>query len=486
MARYKYLPMTKSQYMEKYINTLKTGEILVDLRDHDVYVTEDGYNIPIPSTKGIRDQVINFLENDVEGIKLKKRLIPSIVSEVSKKANDIERLQGIISNDTDILESRLLNQRNTARFLSVVNENNVNQLGDLEMNTNRLREIVDDNRLEVLLEEFNRINNDARDIITADTTRYNRELMEIYRDMYRLMNEANGKLNKLGRFLGDVQFKRVESTTGNAFDVTYSRRDNTICLPNLRYVNGPAKAVWLSQVMQSGYIGWFTTGRGLNDGNRITRNDMLESGNERGTGLFYKNFPNKRDMNTGSLNGVDYHEWTIFEAAPLSDANICARSGAWSIDWMYSRSNTRYPGYWRYGGYYTNTSDADFASVVQNPSPSERRSGYALAGLPGVAWRGPWVDYTSGTLSTPSWALDIVSTVSGNQRIAKSTRSNSYRGCVSNHLPSIPYMKGPYIISSSGGTNYDGCLMRLGLAKTLTTTKIAVGSTSFNSEGGWS
>lgn len=255
MARYKYLPMTKSQYMEKYINTLKTGEILVDLRDHDVYVTEDGYNIPIPSTKGIRDQVINFLENDVEGIKLKKRLIPSIVSEVSKKANDIERLQGIISNDTDILESRLLNQRNTVRFLSVVNENNVNQLGDLEMNTNRLREIVDDNRLEVLLEEFNRINNDARDIITADTTRYNRELMEIYRDMYRLMNEANGKLNKLGRFLGDVQFKRVESTTGNAFDVTYSRRDNTICLPNLRYVNGPAKAVWLSQVLQSGYIG---------------------------------------------------------------------------------------------------------------------------------------------------------------------------------------------------------------------------------------
>ena len=106
MARYKYLPMTKSQYMEKYINTLKTGEILVDLRDHDVYVTEDGYNIPIPSTKGIRDQVINFLENDVEGIKLKKRLIPSIVSEVSKKANDIERLQGIISNDTEITKPK--------------------------------------------------------------------------------------------------------------------------------------------------------------------------------------------------------------------------------------------------------------------------------------------------------------------------------------------------------------------------------------------
>ena len=73
--------MTKAQYLEKYVNTLKTGEILVDLKDHDIYVTEDGYNLPIPSTKGIRDQVIDFLENDVEGIKLKKKIIPSIVVE---------------------------------------------------------------------------------------------------------------------------------------------------------------------------------------------------------------------------------------------------------------------------------------------------------------------------------------------------------------------------------------------------------------------
>lgn len=486
MARYRYLPMTKAQYLEKYVNTLKTGEILVDLKDHDIYVTEDGYNLPIPSTKGIRDQVIDFLENDVEGIKLKKKIIPSIVIEVSRKANEIELNQGIISNTGDILESRLLNQRNTARFMSVVNENNVNQLGDLEINANRLKQITDDDRLLTLINEFNRINNDARDIITADTTKYNKELMEIYKDMYRLMNEANSKLNKLGHFLGEVQFKRIESYTGPAYDVTYSRRDNTICLPNLRYVNGPAKAVWLSQVMQNSYISWFNTGRGLNDGNAVTRNTMLESGCERGTGLFYKNFPNKKDLRTGSINGVNYHEWTIFEAAPLDDANICADRGAWSIDWMYSKSNTRYPGYWRYGGYYTNTSDTDYASVIQNPSPSERRAGYAMAGLPGVAWRGPWVDYTPTVLKTPKWALDIVSTDTGtNQRTPKSTRSNAYRGCVSNQLPAIPYMKGPYIISSSYGVNYDGCLMRLGLTKTLTNTKIAVGSTSYNSEGGW-
>lgn len=484
MARYKYIPMNKNQYMEKYINTLKTGEILVDLKDHDIYVTEDGYNLPIPSTKGIRDQVINFLENDVEGVKLKKKLIPSIITDISKKANEIELLQGNISNDTDTLESRLLNQRNTTRFMSVVNENNINQLGDLEINTNRLRQIVDDNRLEILVEEFNRINNDARDIISVNTTKYNKELMEIYREMYKLMHEANGKLNKMGYFTGDIKFKRVISTTGNCYDVTYSRRDNTISLPNLGYIDGPGNAVWLSQVVQQGYIGWFNSGRGLND-NSFTRDQMLESGCEWGTGLFYKNFPNKINLNTGNYNGHNFHEWTIYEAAPLDDADIYSRYGAWSINWMYSKSNTRYPGYWRYGGYYANASDSDFTSYIQNPSPSERRSGYVLQGLPRVKWWGPWVDYTANLLHAPKWALDMVSTESGNQRYPKSTRSNSYRGCVSNHLPSIPYFKGPYIISSSGHVNYDGCLMRLGLYKRLTTTKIDIGSLTYNNETGW-
>ena len=58
MGRFRYLPMTYDEYMNKYVNSLKTGELLVDLSSHDVYVTEEGFNIPIPTTKGLKEHVI--------------------------------------------------------------------------------------------------------------------------------------------------------------------------------------------------------------------------------------------------------------------------------------------------------------------------------------------------------------------------------------------------------------------------------------------
>ena len=133
MSRYKYIPMSYDDYMGKYINTLKTGELLVDLNNHDIYVTEEGFNIPIPATKQLRDKIINYLENDLEGIKIRQQVIPGKINNLFSIKQAIEEQQQNIFDRTKNLldDSRSLDRQYT--FLNKVNENNVNQLGDLKV-----------------------------------------------------------------------------------------------------------------------------------------------------------------------------------------------------------------------------------------------------------------------------------------------------------------------------------------------------------------
>src|SRR5699024_10075465 len=68
MGRDYYSPVSYHDYTEKYLNSLKTGELLVDMDSHDLYVTEEGYNIPMPTTSALKERIINYLENTIEGI----------------------------------------------------------------------------------------------------------------------------------------------------------------------------------------------------------------------------------------------------------------------------------------------------------------------------------------------------------------------------------------------------------------------------------
>ena len=73
-GKYIYKPLQFSDYINNYVNASKTGEIMLDVENDDIYVTEEGINLPISKTKELRTKVLNFLNNDIDGINLKSHL----------------------------------------------------------------------------------------------------------------------------------------------------------------------------------------------------------------------------------------------------------------------------------------------------------------------------------------------------------------------------------------------------------------------------
>lgn len=127
MGRYIFKPLiyseeNKEEFLEKYKESLQTGELLVDLKDYDIFISNAGLEYPIPVTSEIRNEIINWIENE-EGplvqykmnelltektedateanIKRKKELIENLKKEIDK-------YRKLFSDNTDDTENGLM------------------------------------------------------------------------------------------------------------------------------------------------------------------------------------------------------------------------------------------------------------------------------------------------------------------------------------------------------------------------------------------
>lgn len=96
MGRYIYKPLIayfdgdseekKKEFLEKYKESLKTGELLVDLYNYDIYVSNSGLEYPIPVTSEIREEIINWIESE-EG-PLSQYKINGLINEKSTDSSE--------------------------------------------------------------------------------------------------------------------------------------------------------------------------------------------------------------------------------------------------------------------------------------------------------------------------------------------------------------------------------------------------------------
>lgn len=223
MARFIYQPMSYKDYLTKYVNTLKTGELLVDLDNDDIFISEEGINIPLPKTTQLKKEAINFLENDTEGIKIKNEL-------AGRKLKYLENIKSITENTQqsafDILNDRNLQANsNTSRsiYLEKINTYNIQQLGTIKLDIENIETQFPNykNRLDNLVKEFNNLSTYNGDINYS--TIKNQELMSIYNELNSLLVEINKKLNNMSDLTGTVNALRSTSIPVTLWDVGFQQ-----------------------------------------------------------------------------------------------------------------------------------------------------------------------------------------------------------------------------------------------------------------------
>lgn len=227
MGRYVFQPMSYSEYLSKFINGLKTGELLVNLQDHDIYVTEEGFNVPVPIISPLRNEIIKYLENDLEGIKTRMSLNPAKIDRLFKMKSEMEEEQQNIYGRIRDLQSDERYIRNKYLFINKITEYNVNQLGDLTFNikdyddslTNYIGEI---NKLSNI---FNDINNDCSSYDKLYQNR-NKELEQIWSFIDNIYKEMANRINKFKNLEGNMKIYNYSSREIDIYDVYWNRRLN--------------------------------------------------------------------------------------------------------------------------------------------------------------------------------------------------------------------------------------------------------------------
>src|SRR5699024_7301596 len=177
-----------------------------------------------------------------------------------------------------------------------------------------------------------------------------------------------------------------------------------------------------------------------------------------GTGLFYKNFPSKHNLDTGNKRATKYNAWDLFEGLPVIGYEN--KPAGYNYNYSFSPTNRAYPGYREPGKY---ASSANFTHKINGANMSRN----CKFGTGSARWQKPYTQ-PSAELRTNDTLLNIISTVdsTGLQRKPRSTKSNARAKVFSNQVPTLPTMtRAVRYVSVGGISNADGIVMRLGMRK---------------------
>ncbi|QXN67960.1 hypothetical protein FPHOBKDP_00210 [Listeria phage LPJP1] len=469
MSRYIYIPMSYQDYLQKYFNTLKTGELLVDLVEHDIYVTEEGINLPIPITKVLRENIIDFLENDMEGIKLRKNVIPGKINNLYNIYNEIYNKQEEIFDTSLDIFSDMESARLKTVYLGKISKNNVNQLGDISLQLDGLDLGQYNDLIQSQIDIFNNLsNNSLTEAFSNDANSKNTELLQIWNNIKTLMDEVNQKLIKMGSFSGTMQLQKSVSYEKTAYDCRWDRR-----LFNYSSSNYTSESQYVDACvgLRSRFSDWFYQGSAI-DPLTLEKYSVTE-----GTGVFYRGFYNKVNKTTGTRISNRYLSWDMFEGLPLTGTTS---SPANTIGYIRSPSNLLMPLYESPSGFASKTTFTTSSNGF-SPNPSVKYGGGSAT----------WRQKVNLGGKSKKWKIDPtglnrISTLNSDnlQRLPKSRdNSSSPFSTVQRTIPFIT--KQVRYVSARNIINRDSLVLRLGLKKVINETKITTVKYKYNNTKGW-
>ena len=332
MGRYIFQPMSYREYLSKFINTLKTGELLVNLEDHDIYVTEEGINIPVPIISPLRNDIINYLENDLEGIKVRMSLNPSRIDNLFKIKSEIEKEEQDIYGKIRELNSIEDYVRNKYVFINKITEYNVNQLGDLVDNVKDYGNSLGNYKKEIdeLMRIFNSINDDCSSYDKLYNNN-NAELMEIWNFLSDIYKELNNKINKFNTLSGNIKIGNYSTRNIDIYDIHWNRRLNrfqegigdynlSTYTSGLSYTNDRTQYVKNCLDVTSRYRCFMSRHSQLQPGNLSIEGFYMY----RGSNILYPGFMNKKDLNKsnkGSIIGRHFYPFDCFELPAFTSSS---------------------------------------------------------------------------------------------------------------------------------------------------------------------
>ena len=483
MSRYYFSPINHKDFMGKYLNSLKTGEIMLDTDLDDIYVTEEGYNLPIPSTSNLRKMITNYLENTIDGMNFRKNEIPMIIDSIERLKDNLETRQNEINYEYESIEGQIKNDLNNSKYLSKITKNNINQLGDLKMVFDEIDYDILDERIFGLIDDFNNINIDSGSGIYNSGN--NQELIEIWNDIQSLMQLSNTKLKNMGTFEGSAVLQKNTTQVQNIYDTYYSRRQFNFTLgghPDIgmanRNTNITSETEYLNTVMKAreGFIKWFYGQKYLDP---LTRQRFPT---HRGSGLWYKGFQTKRDEATrnNNLHGRRNPQWDLFEAVPLEGQNNSMNVNTPTVP--YIRSATNYILFENSNSMNGNNSTNYSYNTAPNTNKIVRYNSYG-----NQEWEKDFRHIGDNYRTNNELLNRIVARDNGMQRTPKYFYNNhDQMSAISKGAPTFPVIvRDWYWISHTGLVNREGMLIRLGLVKSFSVTEISTSRYGFNESRGW-
>lgn len=341
MGRFSYQPINYQDYLDNYLKSLKTGELLVDLTNNDIYVTEEGNNIPIPSFQPLREIIINKINKDIEWAKTIKYIKERNIEKLLLQKSEIEQKEQNIFNTYVKSTSELNDYHNRMIYIEKVNNFNVNQLGDLNLNLEQFEKFVQDEsseefynlqELKKYINIFNSINNNHTNIVTSN----NVDLTNLYNDIQALYTSLSTKLRNYNNFGGAIKLSKLVTTEKIVCDIEWQRiisNDNNLLLQfltnnkdvdgvkpfNLPVMNGGSNICYPYFTFKESKIG-----SKKNRGNSIRYYDWdsydLPNGNINAI-PFYKG---KYNILINSLNSDGYCDIFNFNDDPYKGSNTTA------------------------------------------------------------------------------------------------------------------------------------------------------------------
>lgn len=164
MGRYIFKPLiyseeNREEFLEKYKESLQTGELLVDLKDYDIFISNAGLEYPIPVTSEIRKEIIEWIESE-EGplaqykqnelltestddtteanIQRKKELIENLKKE-------IDRYRKLFTDNTDDTENSLMRiNRECNYFYRDLSSYTLTMVNDIDSYKNDVKKIINE------------------------------------------------------------------------------------------------------------------------------------------------------------------------------------------------------------------------------------------------------------------------------------------------------------------------------------------------------
>lgn len=485
MGRFHYSPIDYKEYLKKYLNSLQTGELLIDFEGSDLYVSEEGYNLPIPSNKKLKDDIIHYLENTIEGINFRTRDIPRLIKQIDELRRKIEERQELINKKYDEISMSIDDQIKDLTYISKVTENNIQQLGDLNLSIDKNDLQFIDNRLLELVDEFNMINSDSRNKVYVDDARAkNRQLMEIWKEIELLMEDANKKLSKMGSFSGTMMLKRAVTTREMAYDCYYSRRQfnftingghGDIGFPySWNYAYNTSQYLDFCKKTRRGFIKWFYGQKYLDS---LTR---LRFPAYNGSGFWYKGFATKKDIRNGSIHGKRNPKWDLFEYVPLKgQLNQTSRSN-FNIPFIRSASNFSMYDAGNWSGE-KKPNEYNHTSVVVD----SKRPQYKIGGS--QTFQKNFKHIGKKYHADTKLIKRIIGRDNGRQRIPKYFYNNrDMMSCISPGAPTFPIVvRDVPFVSHTGFKNREGMQIRIGVSKYVSNTDIRLVRMKFSNTRGW-